>query len=179
MIDGQRHESRRPRYTGSPSQQPTPSRILTPSLSRGKAHPRLSFCSRNRRPPSGSSCTWLPSRGHPRCPNFYRLFSLFWPASLQPTGANDFNPSRVPSLSRFPPPLSRVRAFSEMGRDVGFEEWKLNGHGNFRSFYFPFSFLFSFFFFFRRDNKREREAWHEFENLPVSLFFFFFLVEGV
>lgn len=29
------------RCTSSPSQQPTPSRILTPSLSRGKAHPPL------------------------------------------------------------------------------------------------------------------------------------------
>lgn len=40
MIDGQRHESKAPTgIQALPSQQPTPSRILTPSLSRGKAHP--------------------------------------------------------------------------------------------------------------------------------------------
>lgn len=33
-------------------------------------------------PPSSSSYTWLMSRGHPRCPNFYRLSRfMFWPVS--------------------------------------------------------------------------------------------------
>lgn len=47
-------------------------------------------CLSARGTPSSSSYTWLMSRGHPRCPNFYRLSRCFDPfPPLE--GLNDFN----------------------------------------------------------------------------------------
>lgn len=56
-------------------------------------------CLSARGTPSSSSYTWLMSRGHPRCPNFYRLSRCFHPfPPLE--GLNDFNhPFFLPSLS--------------------------------------------------------------------------------
>lgn len=104
MIDGQRHESKY-RCTSSPSQQPTPSRILTPSLSRGKAHP----------PPSCLSARGKNRRGgregHPRVhrtPGWCReaihdapIFIVFLASCFDP-----FPPPDVEGLNDFNHPLS-------------------------------------------------------------------------
>ena len=107
MIDGQRHESKY-RCTSSPSQQPTPSRILTPSLSRGKAHPIPS-------PPSCLSARGKNRRGgredHPRVhrtPGWCReaihdapIFIVFLASCFDP-----FPPPDVEGLNDFNHPLS-------------------------------------------------------------------------
>lgn len=110
MIDGQRHESKYPSPTGVQRLAVTTTHTLadlnTLFIPR-EGSPPVSFCSRNRRgegPPSSSSYTWLMSRGHPRCPNFYRLSRCFdpFPPPLD-EGLNDFMNH---PLSFFPLPFS-------------------------------------------------------------------------
>lgn len=81
------------RCTSSPSQQPTPSRILTPSLSRGKAHPLcLSARGTGGRQATLEFIVHLADVERPSTmPQFLSSFSLFWPVSSPGRGLNDFN----------------------------------------------------------------------------------------